>query len=839
MREPAVPDEDGGRGLGRWWRRNRMRDLAIRAGQAGFLALLLFVGTSRAEAAVLDNLSTANVIMTAILAGVLGAAFLLTFWMIRERARIDAANQDLRQRVADLSSALQRNESLLNLKDQRLIVWQRQGDGRAELVGHLPADCGAPHDRSAFLAFGRWLTGRTAAELESAIIALRDKGETFDLIVASRNGTLIEVIGRQTPHHSIVRFLSVSAVRAEHVALKSAHDETKKSLRLLQELVEAVPLPVWMREPDGALSYINPAYGQLTGFDREQDPSSAPIELLDSAARESFDRRHASEVRTRKEVSLVVSGDKRRLDVTSVQLPEGRCALAIDRTETAGLRDELERMAQSHALTLDRLNTAIAIFDKEEKLRFYNQAFQSLFDLDSPFLESVPSNRLLLDRLRQDGTLAEQPEWRRWKDSVLSAYRAIESQEHWWHLPDGRTIRVIANPQPNGGVTWIFENLTEQMALQSRYTQAMRVQGETLENLAEGVVVFGPDGKIRLANPAFATLWNLPDDLAREGVHITVIRAAVEAHHGETPWADLSALVTGFDESRDTREGTTELSDGLILGWTAAPLPAGQFMVTFIDQTDTLRVARALKDKNEALQRADQLKNDFVQHVSYELRSPLTNIIGFTDLMATGMAGPLNEMQGEYVDHISTSSATLLTIVNDILDLATVDAGMMQLDIEEVDVAALMEQASIAIAPRLDEDDLSLAVSSDEAPTHIHADPERLRQVLLNLLSNAANHAPSGSTITLGCRETADAIEFSIHDDGPGVDPEVLANVFQRFQTGSKGGRRHGAGLGLAIVKSLVELHNGEVHVDTGAEEGTTVTCRLPRSTNSMINAAE
>ncbi len=833
-----MPYEDGGQHAA-----DGCRLMPLRICGGGFAmggaALMVLATTKQAEAAILVDLSTANVIMTAILAGVLGAAFLLTFWMIRERGRADALNEELRNRVSDLASALQRNESLLNLRDQRLVIWARQEEGRAELVGHLPPDCGAPHERSAFLAFGRWLTGRTAAELETAIIALRDNGEPFDMIAASRNGTLIEVIGRLTPHHSIVRFLSVSAMRAEHVALKAEHDETRKSLHLLQELAEAAPLPVWMRDGDGTLVYVNPAYGRLTGLDREKNSAEPPVELLDNAALEMFNRRHGAETRTRQEMGLVVAGDKRQLDITSVRTAEGGAGLAVDRTETLALRDELERMAQSHALTLDRLSTAIAIFDRDEKLRFYNQAFQSLFGMDTPFLESAPSNTLLLDRLRQERVLAEQPEWRRWKDNILSAYRAIESQEHWWHLPDGRTIRVIANPQPKGGVTWIFENLTEQMALQSRYTQAMRVQGETLENLAEGVVVFGPDGKIRLANPAFTSLWSLPADLVKEGVHISAVRAAADAEHGETPWADLLSLVTGFDESRSTRQGTTELSDGMILGWTAAPLPAGQFMVTFVDQTDSVRVARALKDKNEALQRADQLKNDFVQHVSYELRSPLTNIIGFTDLLATGMAGPLTEMQGEYIDHISTSSATLLTIVNDILDLATVDAGMMQLEIEEVDVPALLEQSGTAIAPRLDEDDLGLVIVSNHAPAQINADPERLRQVLQNLLSNAANHAPAGSTIELSCRQTSNAVEFSVHDDGPGVDPAVLAHVFKRFQTGGRAGQKHGAGLGLAIVKSLVELHDGEVRVETGPEQGTTVTCRLPYSASGLTHAAE
>ena len=172
--------------------------------------------------------------------------------------------------------------------------------------------------------------------------------------------------------------------------------------------------------------------------------------------------------------------------------------------------------------------TAVAIYDEHEKLRFFNQAFQKLWELDHNFLASGPDNALLIDRLRSEGKLAEQPEWRRWKENLLSAYRSVESQVHWWHLPDGRTIRVVANPQPKGGVTWVFENLTEKMDLESRYATAVRVQGETLDNLAEGVAVFGPDGGSDCSNPAFDTLWQLSDDIVAQKAHISDIRARCE-----------------------------------------------------------------------------------------------------------------------------------------------------------------------------------------------------------------------------------------------------------------------------------------------------------------------
>ena len=262
-------------------------------------------------------------------------------------------------------------------------------------------------------------------------------------------------------------------------------------------------------------------------------------------------------------------------------------------------------------------------------------------------------------------------------------------------------------------------------------------------------------------------------------------------------------------------------------------------MITFVDMTDSVNVERALKEKNDALQKADKLKNDFVQHVSYELRSPLTNIIGFTELLNLPETGPLNQKQREYLDHIGSSSSVLLTVVNDILDLATVDAGIMELEIGEVRVGDMVEAAAGLISERLREHQIRLDVQMDDAALVFHADENRVRQVLFNLLSNAANYAPEHSTIRLSAQQYDDAVEFSVHDDGPGMAPDVLETIFKRFEPHVNGGRRRGAGLGLSIVKSFVELHGGSVHIDTGEGRGTTVTCRFPSAPTQARVAAE
>ncbi len=201
--------------------------------------------------------------------------------------------------------------------------------------------------------------------------------------------------------------------------------------------------------------------------------------------------------------------------------------------------------------------------------------------------------------------------------------------------------------------------------------------------------------------------------------------------------------------------------------------------------------------------------------------------------------GPLNERQREYVDHIGSSSVALHTIINDILDLATVDAGIMELDIVEVPVGRMVDDVADAVAERLREHDIRLVIDRDSAPDSFHADEQRVRQVLFNLLSNAANFAPEGSEIRLAARGTEDGIEFSVHDDGPGMSEEVLESVFKRLEPRPRRGRRRGAGLGLSIVKSFVELHGGSVEIETGTDTGTTVICRLPAAPTGLRAAAE
>ncbi len=783
-------------------------------------------------------MQTIEVMQLAMFVGAMGAALMSAVWLIRERAKVSAENIGLRGRVAELDMSTRRLEAFAAIRHQRVAIWDGTAP-KADVIGNLPEGLGAPSDKPGFLAFGRWLAPASAMRLERAITSLRNSGTGFNVTVETGAGAAIDVQGRISGSLAFVRFMALDGLQADHAELQLEHEKLQTMTAALKAALDAAGFPVWVRDASNRLAWVNSTYAEMVEAGSSADAVRDAMELFGEKVRENARLAHIAGSAFEETVSAVVHGDRHRMKAVDVGVEGWSAGLAVDVSEMESTRNENSRILQSHQETLDQLNTAVAIFDEHQKLRFSNQAFQKLWDMESAFLERHPAHAEVLDRLRSEGKLAEQPEWRNWKDQMLRVYRAIEPAEDWWHLPDGRTIRVIANPHPKGGIILVFENLTEKFDLESRNKTLIRLQGETLGNLAEGVAVFGSDGRVRLSNPAFARLWKIPAETVREGAHIKVVKAACDVQSRNSPWDDFVAAVTGFDEDRTDRYGKSECVDGTILSYSVVPLPNAQVMITVVDVTDTVNVERALKEKNEALQRADELKNSFVQHMSYELRSPLTNIIGFTDMMRMPEVGPLNERQSEYIDHISDSSSTLLAIVNDILDLATLDAGMMQLEVAQVSVGEIVNAAASQMTNRLREHALKLDVEVDPAAGVFNADRDRVRQVLVNLLSNAANYAPEGSAVKLSARREGGDVVFSVHDKGPGIPADVFGTIFKRFEPTSNGGRRRGAGLGLAIVKSFMELHGGTVAIDTGEGRGTVVTCRFPAVPEQVRDAAE
>ncbi|HYS48626.1 MAG TPA: ATP-binding protein [Xanthobacteraceae bacterium] len=769
--------------------------------------------------------------------GIVCFAVVTAIALVRTRTRASRMQAAARADIVALRDETDRANALLLAEPQIIIAWPASGD-EPEILGDTSIVTPAPIPRRV-LAFGTWLDPEQAQAMEHAVEVLRSRGEGFALAMATLAGRYIEAQGRAIGGRAILRIRDLSGIKRDLVELAARHQNLLRDIDTVRTLIEALPSPIWARHADGRLAFVNPAYAHAVEAKDGADAVARNLDLLDRSARDGLERAHAQGEPFAARLPVIVAGTRRVLDIFDLTTRSGSAGIGIEATEIETMRVEMARMVEAHRRTLDQLSTAVAIFAADQRLTFYNAAYATLWGLAADVLDQGPTDSAVLDRLRAGRKLPEQADFRAWKNQLHTAYRALEAQQHLWHLPDGRTLRVITTPNPQGGVTYLFDDVTERLDLERRFDALIRVQRETLDNLSEAVAVFASDGRLRLHNPAFAAMWRLAPDTLAERPHIEAVIAACRPLHGEdATWQSLRGAVTGL-EHRAPMSRRIERGDGNVVDCATVPLPDGATLVTFQDVTDTVNVERALRERNDALEAADNLKSDFVHHVSYELRSPLTNIIGFTQLLNEPPTGPLTDKQREYLGYINASSAALLAIINDILDLATIDAGAMTLDLVPVDIRATMEAAAEGVRDRLAEHELALDIRAAADIGRFRADERRLRQILYNLLSNAIGFSPKGETITLAAERRSDAVRFSVTDRGPGIPPEIQDRVFDRFETHTLGSRHRGTGLGLSIVRSFVELHGGKVTLESSLGRGTTVACVFPLEHVAARAAAE
>jgi len=767
---------------------------------------------------------------------ILGFAVVTAILLVRTRQRLAAALASERDQAIAARSAIDRAYALLLSEPQVVVAWPATAD-EPEIIGDPVLVTGADHPQRV-LAFGAWLAPEAARDLERSVDALRARGVGFAMTVSTLTNHVIEAEGQIVGGRAILRLREVSGIKYELAELAQRHRKQLDDAAAIRALIDAISAPVWHRDAAGKLVFVNQAYARAVEAKDSGEAVARGIELFDRAARGEIMAAHKAAQPYSGRLAAVVAGHRRNLDVIAVPAKDGSAGIALDATEAERMRAELRRMVDAHRRTLDQMATGVAIFASSQQLSFYNAAYRSLWDLDAGFLDSGPSDSAVLDRLRADRKLPDEQDFRQWKSALHEAYRAIEAKEHMWHLPDGRTMRVVTTPNPEGGVIYLFENVTERLDLERRYDALIRVQSETLDNLTEAVAVFGSDGRLRLYNPVFARMWRLDQELLAQHPHIETMSSVSRPLHGDHPiWRRLRATITAIDD-REPVIGRIERPDGNVVDCATMPLPDGATLLTFQDVTDTVNVERALRERNEALETADKLKVDFVHHVSYELRSPLTNIIGFAHFLGDPVTGPLTDKQREYLSYITVSTNALLAIINNILDLATIDAGAMTLNLGPVDVRSTMEAAAEGVQDRLVRNAIKLEIRAAPDIGSFVADERRVRQSLFNLLANAVGFSPAGETVTFAAQRLKDALVFSVTDRGPGIPADVQGKVFDWFETHSLGSRHRGTGLGLSLVRSFVELHGGAVTLESAVGRGTTVTCVFPLDRRALRSAA-
>src|SRR5437879_2708855 len=456
-----------------------------------------------------------------------GFSVVAAILLMRTRVRATQTEVRLRSDIAELQVQADRLRTLLFAEPQVLISWAA-GDNRPQISGDtslvMPQES-QHYQPQRILAFGTWLPPEPALQMDHAVDGLREHGEGFLLNLTTANGYAIEAMGRAIGGQAIVRIRELSGLRRELAETNLRHKALLEETEMLRGFVAAAPWPIWAKGAKGGLSYANAAYARATEAVSVADAIDRNLELLDSDDRSDMDRALNGMPAFTARLPIVIGGERRTYDVHALNVGGGSVGIAIDASEATALSAALVRMAEAHRRTLDQLSSGVAVFDGQRRLAFYNDSYRRLWDLERSFLDSNPDDSSVLDRLRAARKLPEQPDFRAWKAKLHEAHRAGEPEKDTWYLPDGRAVSVVTTPNPEGGVTYLFDDVTESLDLARRFDGLIRVQRETLDNLAEAVAVFGSNGRAQLFNPAFAKMWKLSAEALLQQPHIETVEA--------------------------------------------------------------------------------------------------------------------------------------------------------------------------------------------------------------------------------------------------------------------------------------------------------------------------
>ncbi|AUG51353.1 PAS domain-containing sensor histidine kinase [Thalassospira marina] len=679
-----------------------------------------------------------------------------------------------------------------------------------------------------------------AKTLQERVRTLKSTHDRFAVWVTSVDGRKFHVTGtvaRRDRKSSVLGHAVWFRDETRHTRERESQIGDFAALRQdvssLRHVMDELPFPVWRRDSDLNLTDCNAAYIEAVEQNTMAEVIEAGSELGAGVIQDQGRALAASALRNSETVTrdyhVVMHGDRRLLRITESPVfhgddVSGLVGFAIDCTELEEKQADLSRHVRAHAEVLENLGTAIAIFGGNKRLIFFNAAFAALWDLDEEWLLTEPALEDLLRRLRDERKLPEVTDFGQYRDQENQRFTdLLKPIEDLMHLPSGVTLRRFVSPHPFGGLMFAYEDVTDKLVLESSYNTLIAVQRETLENLHEAVGVISGDGRLRLYNHGFGDMWALDDVFLAAAPHLSdVIEKSRDFWTVSDDWAKFKSRMVARITNHEPMSGRLERSDGSIIDFAVVPLPDGAVMMSYLDVTDSIRVERALRERNEALRTADQMKSDFISTVSRELTRPLDHINGLADRMLPHLHGNVSQS----VEIIRTEAQSMLALVDDMRDLATLGSGQVALELDTVDPRRLLRSLEALTRARLAELNVSLRLYCSRNIGWMVADERRLKQALFILVTNVLRTAPEGSEVSVVARRRGDDIDITI-----GLTDETpQPMLFEGLRDGEPASARRA--LGMAMVRAVVEIHGGRVRI---SRDGREISCILPAGEESDL----
>jgi PAS domain-containing protein len=511
--------------------------------------------------------------MTALVVSAVLLVFASATWAAFERLRSIHLQRAMRVERARIGRAVSFRETLLVTGWDGIAVFEQDmrepvnfGSGRA-----LLQSC---------------LEGTDAPRLANAMDGLIQNGTEFEGVFRHTSGRTVVVLGR--------------AIASRAVVFSRASELREGSVVDWRALLDSLPAPIWTRDEPGKLGFANKAFLAATGSANEAEARAARA-TLERSELDLFSEAADCGGRARARRFVEIGGQRRTLEL-QVRYMGGdeSVAMAVDVTDDAVAQSRLILENEAHRDVINQLSVGVAVFGADRRIAISNRSFRKHYGLSEDSLAETPFFEELLDKLRAAGRIPEQRDFPAWKRRMVALFDDPRSRnEEVWHLPNGRSERVTSCPHPLGGLTFLVDDLTDELELQSAYNSIQKSQKATLDTIDEAIAVFGPDGRLKLHNSAFMKLWHLTDDDLTSRPHIKQIEKTCEGRIGpDETWSIVVAGVNSAEPGRYDAWSTIKRADDCVIAVSLTRLPDGATMATFSDLTDALRFESSLRRKD-------------------------------------------------------------------------------------------------------------------------------------------------------------------------------------------------------------------------------------------------
>jgi len=615
----------------------------------------------------------------------------------------------------------------------------------------------------------------------------------------------------------------------DNLVLQEENKTLENNLSVLETTLDNLPFPVWRRSSDDHLDYCNKSYARamqttkhlalkLTRklWEDKNNLNSKVVPLTNAS------QRH-----------VVIDGARQLLQFTEHYDHKHQMifGFATNLSEVEQMARDLKNHINAYKEVLENLSAGITIYGADKRLKFFNHAYSRMFEFDEQWLNGEPTIGEVLDDLRSRRQLTECDDYLAYKKKEVEAVTSLITPfQEIVHLPDERTIRKITSPHPMGGSFYIFEDVTNTMTLERQFQTQRAVEKTTLDNLYEGVAVFGGDNRLRLCNTAFARLWNLPDVALKPGTHLTEIVEYIRPlFDSQEDWEQFKLRMISRVTDRVPKKRRIHRQDNKILDFSYMPLPDGSHLTSYIDITDSCRMEKVLRERNQTLEVTDHIKSEFIAQVSYELRDPLNAIIGFTEILNNQYFGKLNPKQKDYCQNVLESSHHLLRLVNDILDLASIETGQMKLNLQELNPYKILKSIRTLVMNKMREKKIHLTLSCDKDIAGFMGDEARIKQILYTLSNFVISNAPFSGDLTIGAEQKEQMVHVFLRDFQSTQDlvslqstllttPKKLSNLQKESEVN----------MAISLVRNLIELHQGTMVINEFGANSFSIECCFP-----------